>query len=166
MSNINVKNHNTTNIIFSVHSYNKIVMKKPIQRICKNCRLFDPRNSECSVTILHAGQQLKLPVDPEDPCFFEQEYRDPFTGEVSTFNEIKQIRAWVEDAKGNHIDGNGIVKIEMPAEVGFVGVGELGMSRTIEVEEEEPKPIKKIEITDCWKVRGKKAKNPGSNQSE
>ena len=34
---------------------------------------------------------------------------------------IQQVRWWVEDENGNHVDGNGIVKMEYP--IGFFGEG-------------------------------------------
>ena len=52
-------------------------MPKQIERICKNCRLFNPQKSECSVIIFVAGEKMRIPVDAADPCFFEENYFDP-----------------------------------------------------------------------------------------
>lgn len=87
-------------------------MAKKIKHICKNCRLFDEGLGVCSVIILHEGEKVKIPVSPDDPCFFEEPYFDPITNEKSDFNEIKQIRMWVEDENGNKTDENGTVFIE------------------------------------------------------
>jgi len=90
---------------------------KNIKRICGNCKLYDPSQNHCSVIIIHEGQKLNLPVDPEDDCFFEQEYFDPTTKAMESFNEIKEIKMWVEDETGAKTSGDGIVKIEMPDEL-------------------------------------------------
>lgn len=89
-----------------------------IERICKNCLLFDPQKSECTVVILHEGKRIKIPVCAEDPCFFEQEYIDAQTGKVDDFNEIQQVKFWVENTSGE-LSEEGIVKIEYPE--GFFG---------------------------------------------
>jgi hypothetical protein len=93
--------------------------KKEIERICGNCRLYsgDAEEGRCKVVILHEGQQINLPVSPSEPCFFDQPYFDPITGEEETFNDIKEIKMWVEDDKGRKTAGNGTVKIEYPEEL-------------------------------------------------
>lgn len=88
--------------------------KKKVEPLCKNCRLYDAHRGECRVVILLGGRRVNLPVDPNDRCFFEQTYTDPKTGQKETFNEVKQVRFWVEDEKGQPTDGNGKVKIEYP----------------------------------------------------
>lgn len=93
-------------------------MKKKIDRICKNCRLYDPANSECKVVILHEGSRINLPVEAKDRCFFEQEFFDPEVGDFVDFNEIKEVKFWVEDDKGQKAN-QGTVKIEYPE--GFFG---------------------------------------------
>ena len=90
---------------------------KKLQRVCKNCRLYNPAKNNCSVVIMHEGEKLHIPVDPDDPCFFEQQYFDPTTQAIENFNEIKEIRAWVEDPTGQKTDGDGVVKIEIPDEL-------------------------------------------------
>lgn len=99
-------------------------MKSPknIQRICKNCKLFNPEKQECSVVILHEGSRLKLPVDPNDSCFFEDQYFDPITQTKEKFSgDVKEVKFWVENQDGSKIKGDGIVKIEYPE--GFFGEG-------------------------------------------
>jgi len=94
--------------------------KKQIERICKNCQLFNPAKNECAVVVLHEGQRLKLPVLAEDNCFFEGMYFDPTTKAMEDFaGEIKQARFWVENPDGDKTNGNGIVKMEYPE--GFLG---------------------------------------------
>ncbi len=78
--------------------------------------LFNPSKSECRVIILHEGEKINIPVDPKDPCFFEEEYFNPITKETETFNDIKEIKMWVEDDFGNKAD-HGKVKIEYPREL-------------------------------------------------
>ena len=93
--------------------------KKAVEQICKNCRLFNPARSVCSVWVLLEGRKVQVPVGENDPCFYEQPYFDPMTGEQDTFNEIKEVRMWVEGKDGKRTDGNGTVKIEFPE--GFFG---------------------------------------------
>ena len=94
--------------------------RKQIERICKNCKLFDATNHLCHVVILHEGQRVKLPVDEEDACFFEEQYFDPTEKAMTDFAEdIQQVRFWVEDDKGERTNGNGTVKVEYPE--GFFG---------------------------------------------
>lgn len=91
-----------------------------IKKICGNCKLFDEIKNECCVVILHEGQRLKIPVDREDNCFFENKYFDPTTKALENFTEeVKQVKFWVENEKGEKINGNGVVKIEYPE--GFFG---------------------------------------------
>lgn len=93
---------------------------KEIQRICKNCKLYDPSRGECSVVILHEGQRVKIPVDPQDECFYEGVYFDPTTKAMEDFSgDIQQVKFWVENDKGQKTDKNGVVKMEYPE--GFFG---------------------------------------------
>lgn len=88
---------------------------KPIERICGNCKLYDPQKSECSVVILHEGERHKLPVIPTETCFFEGEYFDPTTKAMEDFaGDLKEARFWVEDKQGRKTDGDGVVKMEYP----------------------------------------------------
>lgn len=94
--------------------------KKEIQKVCKNCKLFNPSTSECSVVIIHEGQRCKLPVIAEEACFFEGMYFDPTTKAMESFSEdIKEVKFWVENEKGEKTNGDGVVKIEYPE--GFFG---------------------------------------------
>jgi hypothetical protein len=91
-----------------------------IERICRNCKLFNPDTSECAVVILYEGQRLRLPVLAHEPCFFESQYFDPTTKAMEDFaGDIQQVRFWVENDKGEKTNGDGIVKIEYPE--GFFG---------------------------------------------
>jgi hypothetical protein len=94
-------------------------MKKKIEPICKNCRLYNPARGLCSVVILHEGERVNIPVDPNDQCFFEQQYFDPTTGSFEDFNEVKEVKFWVENDKGQKTNKDGVVKIEYPE--GFFG---------------------------------------------
>ena len=88
---------------------------KEIERICKNCKLFDPANRRCAVVVLHEGQRVRVPVDAEDPCFFEGVYFDPSTKAMEDFaGDIKEVKFWVENERGEKTDKNGAVKIEYP----------------------------------------------------
>lgn len=85
---------------------------------CKQCVLFDPKNKSCGVTVLHEGEKVHIPTEAEDDCFFETPWLNPETNKWECFLEdIKQIRMWAEDGKGNKINGlesKGIIKIELP----------------------------------------------------
>lgn len=94
--------------------------KKNVERICKNCKLYDPKTSECSIVILFEGQRTRVPVLAHEPCFFEGQYFDPTTKSLESFTEeVQEVKFWVEDDKGKKTDGNGTVKIEYPE--GFFG---------------------------------------------
>jgi hypothetical protein len=95
---------------------------KRVERICKNCKLYNPEGGVCSVVVLHEGSRLRLPVLANDPCFFEGEYFDPTTEAMENFaREIQEVKFWVEDKKGNKTAGDGTVKMEYPE--GFFGDG-------------------------------------------
>lgn len=91
-------------------------MPKQIEKICKNCKLFNATARRCSVVILHDGLKINIPVDANDPCFFEEPYFNPITKTQEDFNEIKEIKMWVEDENGNKSD-HGTVKIQYPTEM-------------------------------------------------
>ena len=82
--------------------------KKEIEKICGNCLLYDANKKQCKVAVLIEGTEHHLPVSPHDKCHMEE-----------LGMPINQVRWWVEDEKGNHVDGNGIVKMEYPT--GFFG---------------------------------------------
>ncbi len=100
--------------------------KKKIERICKNCKLFNPVTSECSILVMFEGQKHKLPVLPEDSCFFEDtfvaEYQAVRNDKIVTIKDsfspiedVMQVRWW-EDKESKS------VKIEYPE--GFFGTEE------------------------------------------
>jgi len=73
------------------------------KKICNNCLLYNRESSTCKVAILVEGKEYHLPVDPGDSCHIDD-----------LGIEIKQVRWWVEDEKGNPTEGNGVVKMEYP----------------------------------------------------
>lgn len=96
--------------------------KKRVERICKNCKLFNPATSECAIVVLHEGKRHRLPVLANDPCFFEGQYFDPTTeGGENFVDDIKEVKFWVENDRGEKTRGNGTVKMEYPE--GFFGKG-------------------------------------------
>lgn len=104
-----------------------MMFKKKVKEICGNCKLFDPKpggRSVCRVVVLHEGNPIRVPVDYEDTCFFDQKFFDPKEGEISLLDDVKQARFWVEDEKGQKTDKNGTVKIEYPE--GFFGDTKIG----------------------------------------
>jgi hypothetical protein len=78
-------------------------MGKEIEKICNNCFLYNRENSTCKVAILLNGKEYHMPVDPGDRCHMDE-----------LQIEVKQVRWWVEDEKGNPTEGDGVVKIEYP----------------------------------------------------
>jgi hypothetical protein len=78
--------------------------KKPIEPKCKNCLLYDRAKGQCKVAILINGQEIHMPVFPEDNCHMD-ELGIP----------VEQVRWWVENPKtGKPTNGKGVVKIEYP----------------------------------------------------
>lgn len=61
----------------------------PIDRICKNCRLYNQKEGACSVSIIHEGTTYELPVLPNDSCFWERE-------DIP----IQWLRAWSDGKNG------------------------------------------------------------------
>jgi hypothetical protein len=83
--------------------------KKKVEAKCKNCLLFNSKDGLCKVAILIDGEEIHLPVFPEDNCHMD-ELGIP----------VEQVRWWVEDPKtGKPTQGDGVVKIEYPE--GFFG---------------------------------------------
>lgn len=77
---------------------------KEIEKKCKNCLLYDRAKGQCKVAILINGEEIHMPVSPEDNCHMD-ELNIP----------VEQVRWWVEDPKtGLPTDGKGKVKIEYP----------------------------------------------------
>jgi hypothetical protein len=84
---------------------------------CKRCGLFDPKSKLCGVVILHEGEKTRLPVDPQDECFFEGQFVALDDKQETNFKpEIQQVRWWVEGTDGQPTKGNGTVKFEAPEE--------------------------------------------------
>lgn len=85
-----------------------------MERICQNCKLFDPHESTCSVRIIYGTEVVRnVPVEGNSSCLWE---------ELGLSDHIKEVRFWVEDEAGNSTSGNGTVKIEYPD--GFFGQGD------------------------------------------
>ncbi len=42
--------------------------KKTVRKICKNCKLYNPEEGTCGVTVVYAGEYLELKVKPSDRC--------------------------------------------------------------------------------------------------
>ena len=82
--------------------------KKKIEPKCRNCLLYDRKKGICKVAILVNGEQIHLPVFPEDNCHMD-ELGIP----------VEQVRWWVEDPSTGKPAGTGVVKIEYPE--GFFG---------------------------------------------
>jgi len=65
---------------------------------------------------------VHLPVLAKDPCFFEENYFDPSSEAIEDFaGNIKEVKFWVENEKGEKTNGKGTVKMEYPE--GFLGDG-------------------------------------------
>ena len=78
--------------------------KKKIEPKCKNCLLYNREKGVCKVAILVDGEQIHLPVFPEDNCHMDD-----------LGIPVQQVRWWVEDPKtGKPVEGDGVVKIEYP----------------------------------------------------
>jgi len=94
--------------------------KKHIERICKNCKLYSPKENHCSVVVLWEGERTHLPVNAQDTCFYEQGYFDPGTKSVESFSrDIQEVKFWVENEDGRKTNKDGVVKMEYPE--GFFG---------------------------------------------
>ena len=89
------------------------MFNKKIEKICGNCKLYNPKNKSCSIVILFEGERKNLPVDPEDYCFYED-----MDNEYGFIEDVKEVKFWVENESGEKTDGDGVVKIEYP-EDGF-----------------------------------------------
>lgn len=88
---------------------------KEIEKICKNCLIYDYTKKICKIVILHEGEKINLPMDPNDKCFFIEEIiiKDKDGKPIDRFlPEVEQIKIWVENENKKSTDG--IVKIEYP----------------------------------------------------
>lgn len=63
-----------------------------IEKVCKNCKLYNKEEGTCSVTVVHEGNYYELPVLPNDKCFW-QEQDIP----------VSLLRAW-SDGKNGYIE--------------------------------------------------------------
>lgn len=88
----------------------KQIKKKEIEPLCKNCLLYNREKGICKVAILIAGEQIHMPVFPNDRCHMD-ELGIP----------VEQVRWWAEDPKTGEKSesGKGIIKMEYP--VNFFG---------------------------------------------
>lgn len=66
--------------------------EKSVKKICKNCRLYNPQEGVCAVTVMHGGEYLELKVKPNDRCWWERMEQELATldGE-DTQIEIQQV---------------------------------------------------------------------------
>ncbi len=76
-----------------------------MDRICKNCLLYDGATSTCGVKLLILGKVLRnIPVDPHDHCLWE---------EVGLADHIEEVRFRVVDPNtGHQTEGKGKVVME------------------------------------------------------
>lgn len=63
-----------------------------IEKICKNCKLYNKVDGTCSVTVVHEGNYYELPVLPDDKCFWQEE-------DIP----VSLMRAW-SDGKNGYIE--------------------------------------------------------------
>jgi hypothetical protein len=64
-------------------------MKRTMPLLCKNCKLFDERNSVCTVIIVREGQKFELPTKAGDECVWEK-----------NGIEINETRMWSDGKNG------------------------------------------------------------------
>jgi hypothetical protein len=117
----------------------RLFQRKQRKLTCGRCRLYDRGRGVCRVAVIHDGEKINIPVEPKDDCFFEQTYLDPETGTLETFNDVQEIRFWVENEKGERIDGNGTVKVQFNADLLPEGdYNELSSNSVLDEEVTEP----------------------------
>ena len=71
-------------------------MSKKVAHICKNCVLYNPKESVCAVTVLYKGEALELQTKPNDKCHWEQLSEDEG---IDMLEQIKEIRVFKENGK-------------------------------------------------------------------
>ena len=72
-------------------------MKEPF---CKNCILYDFKKRHCTVIVLHEGQRLNPPTEPNDACIFENEYKSIHNGEIDVWKpELKELKMFEDNGK-------------------------------------------------------------------
>ena len=91
--------------------------KKAVERVCGNCKLYNAQRGVCAIVILFNGERQHIPVDHDDPCFY-----DGMDTDQGFIEDIKEVKFWVENEKGDKTDGEGTVKMEYPE--GFFGEDE------------------------------------------
>jgi hypothetical protein len=94
-----------------------------MERICKNCKLFNPKENTCAVVIVLNNEHWELPVLPNDFCHWERideeiqndlvdaiktapnrYFKDKLIEEWDTHIEAQQIRVW-SDGKNGYVEG-------------------------------------------------------------
>lgn len=93
--------------------------KKYPKGTCGSCGLFNRANNTCRVNILMNGSKINIPCDPEDQCFFMEEFEMPDGKKERLVDDIQQVRMWVEDPVTGKQADKGVVRIEYPD--GFFG---------------------------------------------
>lgn len=75
------------------------------KKICKDCFLYNKKESVCSVSILYEGEKYEMPVKEYDYCFWEtiEEESEKLNPNEEGSIEIKQIRIW-SDGKNGYIE--------------------------------------------------------------
>lgn len=63
--------------------------KKSVEKICKNCKLYNPVDKVCGVTVLIHGEKYELPTLPQNKCFWEKEGI-----------EIEELKMWSDGKNG------------------------------------------------------------------
>ena len=89
------------------------------EKKCKNCSLFDAKLSHCKVIILVNGERINIPTEPNDDCFFLQEFIGiNENGKKEKFEvSADVVKIWAENEKGEKIDGfkeSGKIKMQIP----------------------------------------------------
>ena len=65
--------------------------KKKIKHICQNCKLYNPEEGVCSVTIVLEGEKYEITTEPKDSCHWEKH---------GLLNEVRQMRIWSDGRDG------------------------------------------------------------------
>lgn len=60
-----------------------------MERICRNCGLWDAKNGVCKVTIINEGEYYEISTQPNDPCVWD-----------ALGVEIQQMRVWSDGTNG------------------------------------------------------------------
>jgi len=66
-------------------------MSKKIERICRYCKLWDPEERVCSITVIMNGEDYELTTEAGDRCYWE---------EAGLLDEIRQTRVWSDGNNG------------------------------------------------------------------